>query len=336
MRRKVVAPLALVLCGVLVAGCSAEGGPGPVRQVKAAADAPIAVDAAGLGGGAHPAGKPGGLRIIDVTPMPGEKVGIGMPVIVKFNRTVVNKKAVERALIVKTAKPAVGAWFWTRINGVQTAIFRPRNGKYWPPNMKIAFAAKLKGVKAGGGVYGEKNYKQVWKIGDAHFIVASAKSKWLRAYQNKKLVRKWPVSMGSGGDVWADGIDHQITTSGYHLVMEHKRVERMRPPGKKKGDPGWYDEQIPWATRISASGEYIHQNMDDPTCLGKRNCSHGCVRSPTKDAEWFMKWSYRGDIVRIDGTKRPLQWNNGWGFYQLPWRQWVKGSALDQVVHTGL
>ncbi|WP_344829301.1 L,D-transpeptidase [Actinocorallia longicatena] len=274
------------------------------------------------------------LQIIDITPMPGEKVGVGMPVIVKFNRTVTDKKAVERMLVVKTTKASRGAWFWTVMNGVQTAIFRPPNGKYWPANTKIAFAAKLKGVRSGKGIYGIRNYKQIWKIGDAHYIVASAKTHRLRVYKNKKLITSWPISMGSGGDVWPDGIDHQVTTSGYHLTMAHSKLERMRPPGKKKGDPGWYDEKVPWATRISASGEYIHQNMDDPSCLGNRNCSHGCVRSPADKAKWFMNWSYRGDIVKITGTSRPLAWNNGWGFYQLSWKAWVKGSALKRVVST--
>jgi lipoprotein-anchoring transpeptidase ErfK/SrfK len=276
------------------------------------------------------------LQIIDVTPMPGETVGVGMPVIVKFNRAVTDKKAVEKQLIVKTSKPAVGAWYWTTWDGVQTAIFRPQNGKYWPANMKIAFAGKLKGVKSGKGIYGIKNYQQKWKIGDAHYVVASAKTHRLKAYSNKKLVRSWGVSMGSGGDVQADGVDHLVTTSGYHLTMAHSKLERMIAPGKKKGDPGYYDEKVPWATRISNSGEYIHQNMDDPTCLGNRNCSHGCVRSPANDAKWFMGWSYRGDIVKIVGTSRPLAWNNGWGFYQLPWKTWVKGGALKKPVQTGV
>jgi Bacterial Ig domain len=37
--------------------------------------------------------------------------GVGMPVILYFNRPIRNKRAVERALEVRTSKPVVGAWY---------------------------------------------------------------------------------------------------------------------------------------------------------------------------------------------------------------------------------
>ncbi|MEO5876447.1 MAG: Ig-like domain-containing protein [Streptosporangiaceae bacterium] len=272
------------------------------------------------------------LAITDVTPMAGEKVGVGMPIIVRFNRTVVDKKAVEKAMIVKSTKPAVGAWYWSMLDGVQTAIFRPK--KFWAANQTVALNARLAGVKAGKGLYGTVNLKKSFRIGDAHIVTISATTHRLTARQNGTVVKTWGVSLGSGGDVQADGVDHLLTTSGVHLTMAHSRLERMRPPNKKKGDPGWYDEKVPFATRISNSGEYIHQNMDDPSCLGNRNCSHGCVRSPSASAEWFMGWSYRGDPVTITGTRRQLDWTNGWGFWQKPWSQWVAGSAAKKPVTT--
>lgn len=32
--------------------------------------------------------------------------------------------------------------------------------------------------------------------------------------------------------------------------------------------------------------------------------------------------------MTITGTDRELEWDNGWGYWQLPWEEWVKGSAL--------
>jgi len=272
------------------------------------------------------------LVITDVTPMAGEKVGVGMPIIVRFNRSVTNKKAVENALVVKSTQSTVGAWYWSMLDGVQTAIFRPK--KFWAANQKVALDARLAGVKAGKGLYGTTNLKKSFKIGDAHLINISATTHRAVVKKNGKVVRTWGVSLGSGGDIQTDGVDHLVTTSGVHLTMAHSRLERMRPPGKKKGDPGWYDEKVPFATRISNSGEYIHQNMDDPSCLGRRNCSHGCVRSPSADAEWFFTWSYRGDPVTITGTNRKLDWTNGWGFWQKSWSQWLAGSANKKPVTT--
>jgi lipoprotein-anchoring transpeptidase ErfK/SrfK len=260
--------------------------------------------------------------IEDVTPNRGETVGIGMPIIVWFKAPVKNKKAVESALQVTSAKPTVGAWFWTQRMGRQVAIFRTK--KAWPARQQVTFTATLPG----------KTTKVAFRIGNAHVIRASAKTHKLVVTSNGKVVRRWGVSMGSGGDVWPDGIDHRITTSGVHLVMEHKLKVEMTPPGLTKDDPGWYDEWVPWANRITDTGEYIHQSVGELSCLGKRNCSHGCVRSPGKDAKWFTRWSYRGDPVIITGTKRKLQWNNGWSYYQMPWKQWVQGGALKKPVTT--
>ena len=38
--------------------------------------------------------------------------------------------------------------------------------------------------------------------------------------------------------------------------------------------------------------------------------------------------------LQITGTNRPLDWTNGWGFWQKPWSQWVKGSANKKPVTT--
>lgn len=272
------------------------------------------------------------LSIDDITPRRGEKVGTGMPIMLRFNQKIRNKKAVEQALVVESTKSTEGAWFWTTsTRGTSLAIFRPKTE--WKPNQTVTVRAALKGVKAGNKVVGMKNGSMSFRVGDSHVVKINSKKYRAKAYRNGKLVRSWPVSLGSGGER-KNGVDVLITTSGVHLVMAHSKLERMISPGKEKGDPGYYDEMIPWATRISASGEYIHQNMSDPSCLGRRNCSHGCVRSPGGDAKWFMKWSYRGDKVIITGTKRKLDWNNGWGYFQIPWKKWVAGGALKESVHT--
>lgn len=277
-------------------------------------------------------------RVNNVVPSENETVGTGMPVFVQFNKAVPEKAkpAIERAIEISSTTPTEGAWRWLSagesFNGLPSVVFRPKQP--WKPRQRVTVTVHYAGLKIGDNVYGDRDVTHTFKIGDSHVINVSAKTHRLVVKKNGRPVRTWGVSLGSGGDVQGDGIDHLLTTSGVHLTMDHSRLERMRPPGKKEGDPGWYDEKVPWATRISNSGEYIHQNMDDPSCLGKRNCSHGCVRSPTADAQWFFHWSYRGDIVNITGTKRSLQWTNGWGYWQLPFAQWTKGSALGTPITT--
>src|SRR5690606_17895227 len=79
------------------------------------------------------------LQIIDVTPnIKGETVGVGMPIMVRFNQPIANKAAVERALQVEAEKPVEGAWRWIDDS---YAIYRP--AKYWAPNQTVTFNAAL-------------------------------------------------------------------------------------------------------------------------------------------------------------------------------------------------
>lgn len=277
-------------------------------------------------------------RVNNVVPSENETVGTGMPVFVQFNKAVPEKAkpAIERATEISSTTPTEGAWRWLSagesFNGLPSMVFRPKHP--WKPRQRVTVKVHYAGLKIGDDVFGDRDVTRTFKVGDSHVISINAKTHRLAVKKNGRTVRTWGVSLGAGGDVQRDGVDHLLTTSGVHLTMDHVRLERMRPPGKKKGDPGWYDEKVPWATRISNSGEYIHQNMDDPTCLGKRNCSHGCVRSPAADAQWFFHWSYRGDIVKITGTDRSLQWTNGWGYWQLSFPKWTEGSALHKPITT--
>src|SRR5262245_61602120 len=80
------------------------------------------------------------LTIIDITPMGAskEKVGVGFPIIVTFNRSVVNKAAVEALLEVTSEKPVEGAWRWVSSTKV---VYRTKT--YWPAHQKVKFIAHL-------------------------------------------------------------------------------------------------------------------------------------------------------------------------------------------------
>ncbi|RFS82530.1 hypothetical protein D0T12_27445 [Actinomadura spongiicola] len=275
------------------------------------------------------------LGIIDITPSKNEKVGVGMPIRVVFNRGVADKKAVEKVLDVKSTKPATGAWHW--VNDT-TVIFRTKNGEYWRPNQEITFSAKLAGVKAGKKTYGTSDYNRRFRIGDEHILRVSTKTKRAVAMRNGTKVRSWPISAGKGGRV-VNGVDTYLTTSGIHLTMGKENPAIMTsewmgvdPKDKKNGG---YREVIPHAVRISDTGEYVHSMAATVWAQGRQNVSHGCLNSPPKDARWFYNWSYRGDPVIVTGTKRRLEPLNGWSYYQMSWSQWVKGSALDRSVTTG-
>jgi lipoprotein-anchoring transpeptidase ErfK/SrfK len=252
-------------------------------------------------------------------PFDREKVGIGMPVILNFDRPVYNQAAVERALEVRSSTPVEGAWRWA---GRQQVIYRTK--KYWPANTKVTVIAHMSGVRAAKNVYGTRDLKLRFTVGDAHVSTAGAKTYKMTVKKNGKTIRTMPISMGKATK------RAYTTTSGIHLTMEkaYHVVMDSATVGIPKGHPDYYKLDVYQTVRISNSGEFTHSAPWSVADQGKRNVSHGCVNLSPKNAAWFYKFSQRGDIYKITGTDRELEWNNGWGYWQLSWNQWKKGSAL--------
>jgi lipoprotein-anchoring transpeptidase ErfK/SrfK len=258
------------------------------------------------------------FSISDVTPMPGEKVGVGMPVIVTFNRPIANRAYVEKALEVKSDKGDVGAWHWT---SDQQVVFRTQ--KYWEPHQNVTFTAHMAGVRGLRGVYGTTDVTKSFKIGASNITVANGKTHYMKV-DHDGTVKKFPISMGMGTT------QEYTTTSGIHLTKEKAPMVHMVSPGRKPGDPGYYAEDIPLAVRISDRGEYVHQSPGEYYALGHSNISHGCVRTSPTGARWFYNIAQRGDVVNVTGTDRKLanEQGNGWTYWTLSWSKWLKGSAL--------
>jgi lipoprotein-anchoring transpeptidase ErfK/SrfK len=252
------------------------------------------------------------LSIVDVTPdQPGESVGVGAPIIVTFNRTVTNKAAVEKALTVTAEKPAEGAWRWV---GGSQVIYRTKD--YWQAHQKVTFTAHLVGVAAGTGMYGVKDMTKTIQIGSAQISVVNVSTGRMTVTRDGEKIRSFPISAGRATTT------EYTTTNGVHLTMEKDNPVTMTSPGRKPGESGYYKVQENYAVRISNSGEFVHES--DPTVP-----SHGCIHAATENAKWFYDIAQRGDIVKVTGTDRELPWDNGWGYWQMSFDQWKKGSALN-------
>ncbi|GAA4624250.1 Ig-like domain-containing protein [Actinoallomurus vinaceus] len=267
------------------------------------------------------------VKISDVMPNAGETVGVGMPITVTFDQPVSNRAAVEKALEVRSTSPMEGSWRWITSEQV---IFRTKS--YWPAHSKVSLVAHLAGVRASAGVYGTKDVTRDFSIGASHVAKVNLKSHKSKVYVDGRLAKTIPVSGGMGGGD-SHGNDFR-TTSGVHLTMGKEPVVTMTSPNIKEGEPGYYHELVYKDVQISNSGEYLHESPGEYGCLGHSNCSHGCVRQTPAGAKWFFNLSYRGDPVVITGTTRDLEWNNGWGYWQLSFTKWMKESALKQPVTT--
>ena len=93
-------------------------------------------------------------------PLPGSKVGVGMPVILTFDVPVKNRKEFEQHLSVTTAPKQVGSWSWFSDSEVH---FRPKS--YWKPGTKVTATADLNGLDAGNGIYGQNTTSTSFTVG---------------------------------------------------------------------------------------------------------------------------------------------------------------------------
>jgi lipoprotein-anchoring transpeptidase ErfK/SrfK len=254
--------------------------------------------------------------IVSTAPLPGETVGVGMPIIIDFDTPVDNKAAVERALEVVAERPAEGAWRWTSDTRV---VYRTR--EFWAPRQRVTVTAHLAGVRPAAGVYGTVDSTFAFTVGREQTSTIDATTHQMVVRRDGEVVQRMPISAG------AATTPEYTTTSGIHLTMEKGNPVRMVSPGREEGEPDFYDLMIDHAVRISNSGEYVHAK-DNVWAQGRANVSHGCINSRPDQAAWFYAATLRGDPITITGTGRALEWDNGWGFWQLPWEKWIQKSAL--------
>ncbi|NJP93366.1 L,D-transpeptidase [Nonomuraea sp. FMUSA5-5] len=322
--KRVTRMLPALVALVAATACAAESAPAPRPQASVVPAAAAVAPTPSPSPTETPSGKKIKVGIADITPMgeKTEKVGVGFPIIVTFDRDVKDKAAVEAVLDVESEEPHEGAWRWVSARKV---IYRTKT--YWKPYQKVLFTARLAELP---GNTGAKNVSRRFAVGAKNISVVDTRKHTMKVYRNGKLAKKIPISAGRGGLI-RNGVDVYLTTSGVHLTMGKKAMETMTSSWMgvtDPKDPRYYKEEIPWAVRISDSGEYVHQSAGYYQYLGVSNQSHGCVRATPAGAKWFYTIAQRGDVVKITGTKRKLQWNNGWSYWQLNWTQWKKGSAL--------
>ncbi len=256
----------------------------------------------------------------------GGTYGIGTVVVAHFDEPITDRAAAERRLSVTTAPAVTGSWYWL---DDQNAHWRPQ--QYYAPGTVVTAGANIYGVPLGEGLYGQEDSRVAFTIGDAHVSVADDNTKQVSVYDNGRLVRTMPTSMGMGGGETVGGqIISFWTQPGVYTVMDKANPVIMDsstfglPINSRLG----YRESIKYATRISTDGIYLHQLESTVWAQGNTNVSHGCLNLNAANAEWFYAFSQPGDVVEIRNTGGdPLQvWQNG--DWSMPWAQWLAGSAL--------
>ena len=252
-----------------------------------------------------------------LSPNDGEVVGVGMPAVVSFNRSVpaADRPMVEQRLAVTTNPAVEGDWRW-----ITPARVHWRPATYWQPGTEVSVRSDLRNLKV-GEAWGADERSITFRIGPAHISTVDAATHQMTVTENGQVVKVMPASMGS--NKWP-------THHGIHLVLEKSRQVTMDSStvGIPRNGPGGYYRKVAYATRLTYSGEFVHAAPWSQWAQGKRNVSHGCVNVSTADAKWFFNFALRGDVVEvINSPKKPKLYDPGTADWNIPWEQWKAGDT---------
>ncbi|MFE9022272.1 Ig-like domain-containing protein [Streptomyces sp. NPDC007808] len=267
---------------------------------------------------------PAGSFIGTYTPDDGTTVGVGMPVSFTFDKAISDKKAVQSHITVTSSsgQKVVGHWF-----GTQRLDFRPQ--EYWKTGSKVTMKIDLDGVEGANGVRGVQKKTVTFTVGRSQVSTVDVDTQTMTVVRDGKTIKSVPISAGSS---------EFSTYNGQMVISEKSKQLHMDSRTVNLADA--YDiKDVPHAMRLTKSGTYIHgnywYNKGNPP-FGRQGTSHGCVGlqdvkggqgdTPSK---WFYDNSLLGDVVIVknspDKNVTPDNGLNGWN---MPWSQWIAGSAV--------
>jgi lipoprotein-anchoring transpeptidase ErfK/SrfK len=252
-----------------------------------------------------------------IAPLSGQTVGIGMPVIVKFDVPVTDRASIEKNLHVVSKPAQKGSWHWISDNEVH---WRPAS--YWKPGTKVTVNADINGVPAGHGIFGQLDRSSTFTIGASHVYKVNIQTDQLKVYDNGHLTRTIPITTGMPGFT---------TRSGTKVIIEKDRFHTMNSETigiDPNSAQGYNIKDVEYAMRLTYSGEFLHAAPWSVAYQGHSNVSHGCTGMSTANAGWLYHHSQIGDVVEYTGSSKMMTLTNGYGDWNEPFSQYKTGSAL--------
>jgi lipoprotein-anchoring transpeptidase ErfK/SrfK len=245
----------------------------------------------------------------------GQTVGVGMPLIVKFNRSIPEsyRDDVERRMTVTATPAQEGTWHWASPTEVR---YRPK--VFWKAQSKVFYQVQLAGVPLGDGYYGRSDLTVDLKVGRAFVMTVSNKTKQMIVKQDGKVVKTIPVSLGK---------PKTPSSSGTMVVIE-KQEHTIFDTTDELGPEEGYKTPIDFAQRITWSGQFIHAAPWSEGKQGKVNVSHGCVNVSEAMGKWLFDRTMMGDPITVTGTEEKLKNGNGWTDWNMSYEQYKRGSYL--------
>ncbi|MET8526281.1 Ig-like domain-containing protein [Micromonospora sp. NPDC005172] len=244
-----------------------------------------------------------------------QQVGVGMPLIVKFDRAIPEdyRDDVQRRMTVTSTPAQEGIWHWVSPTEIR---YRPK--QFWKANSKVSYRVQAGGLPMGDGYYGRADLSVDIKIGPSLIMTVDNKTKRMTVTRNGKVIKTIPVSLGKKSTP---------SSSGTMVVIEKLR-KTVFDTFEELGPEDGYRTKIDFAQRLTWGGEFIHAAPWSEGQQGSVNVSHGCVNVSMANGDWLFKNTQVGDPITVKGTETKLKNGNGWTDWNMSWDEYVKGSAL--------
>ena len=239
--------------------------------------------------GPIPEGTPGGQNPTPFTgepvflppsfnPVNGAMVGVAKPIIINFQRPIVDRPMAEQAIHITSNPPVPGRFYWMSASQVR---WRPID--FWPANTTV-------NIDASGA-------RSSFRVGDSLIATIDDKTHQMIIGRNGKIEKTIPVSMGR-----PDG-KHE-TKNGTYYVLEKfaSMVMDSATYGVPTNSAEGYRLTVQNAVRIDNSGAFVHSAPWSVGDQGKRNVSHGCINLSPANAQWFYDNFGSGDPVVIKNS----------------------------------
>lgn len=252
-------------------------------------------------------------------PADGSTVGIAMPVIIRFDVPVTNHELIQQHLKVTSTPAQEGGWHWISDNEVH---WRPKT--YWKAGTTVRVDANIGGVPAATGVWGQMDRHETFHIGRAQIIKVNTQTDQLTVYRNGKLINTIPITTGRQPEY--------TTRSGIKVIVEKDRYTNMNSETigiDPNSSQGYNLSNVEFAMRLTYSGEFFHAAPWSVASQGVANVSHGCTGMSTANAGWLYNNSLIGDPAEFTGTSRQMTLDNGYGDWNLPFKQYIEGAPTD-------
>jgi lipoprotein-anchoring transpeptidase ErfK/SrfK len=263
------------------------------------------------------------------------KLGVGTLPRLTFSRSIPDKRVVESHLTVMSSlkdgkiRRVKGAWGWM---DDRTVIFRPKN--YWPGHATINIVSTIdRAVMGKTGKYfvvGSDTLAKTYTFKTARRLVVKVdgSSDRMKVYVDGTKVKDFGVSLGKQD--WE-------TRNGVKVISTRKEPLHTYTSVSLNLDPSvetpYELKDIPWNTRLTPTGEFIHAAPWAYGRIGRYNGSHGCTNMFEGDAKWIYDKTIPGDPVVYVNTGGEVvpPWNGPGGLWNIPWENWLKKSALGSV-----